>query len=73
MINNLKAVPDNRFGAGEAKFYIARLREKTGQSEQSLLARMVLFAFERMPEFDNFRKELRDEWETSKAQLVETK
>ena len=66
MINNLKAVPDNRFGAGEAKFKISRLRQETGQSEQSLLARMVLFAFAQMKEFAACREGIQKEWEAKR-------
>ena len=68
MINNLMAVKGNRFGAAEAKFKISRLRAETGLSEQSLLAKAVLFAFDKMPEFDGCREKIADEWEKESAE-----
>lgn len=67
MINNLKSVPGNRFGAAEAKFKISGLRRMTGQSEQSLLAKCVLYAFDKMPEYDACRETIQKEWEARAA------
>lgn len=73
MINNLKAVKGNRFGAAEAKFKISRLRVETGQSEQSLLAKCVLYAFDNMHEFDSCREGISREWSRRKNETIKQK
>lgn len=70
MINNLKAVKGNRFGAAEAKFKISKLRVETGQSEQSLLAKCVLYAIDNMPEFKAFREVISREWDRHKKETI---
>ena len=62
MINNLKSVRGDAYGAAEAKFVLARVKQYTGQSEQSLLCRMVLYAFGSSPEFDAVRPAILGEW-----------
>ena len=72
MIRNLKAVAGNRFGAAEAKFKLSRLREATGQSEQSLLVKLVLFAYEKMPEFAGCREKIDGDWAREKHLFTES-
>lgn len=62
MMNNLKSIPDGRYDAARAKFYLKSLREKTGISEQRILVTLLLAGFECEASIDGVREDVRREW-----------
>ena len=55
MINNLKSISGNRYGAKEALRLFSDIKEKTSRSEKDLLVSMVLFAVEHNEEYRKAR------------------
>ncbi len=55
MINNLKSISGNRYGANEALKLFTRIKEKTNRSERDLLVSMVLYAVEHNEEYRKAR------------------
>ena len=66
IMNNLRAVPDERLDAAKMKFYLRSLKEKTGLSEQALILKMLFFAFDNCGEFDELRESIVAEWKSTK-------
>lgn len=62
MVNNLKSAPDSILAAGEAKYYLRRLRQMTGHSEQSLLCELVLNGVRNHPEYSKYLKQIQGEY-----------
>ena len=66
MRNNLtKAVRTGIKDSGKACHYLKMLHRLTGRSEQFLLSSIVVDAVERLPEYKQFRQELKESWENS--------
>jgi len=63
MVNNLKSTPSTIHSASEAKFYLRRLRQMTGHSEQSLLCELVLTGIANHSEYSRYSKRLHEEFE----------
>lgn len=61
LINNLKSIADNRFGAQDAVESLARMKRQTGLSEKKLLTEMVIYAFEHDPMYETARSMLTGE------------
>lgn len=62
IVNNLHAAKDSMFGAPEMKFNISRMKQYSGMSEQSLIMRMMWFAYDNDPMFEPWRERLLNEW-----------
>ncbi len=56
MLNNLKSIAGNKYGADEAKAILSSTKQRTKCSEMELLERMVIFSFENSPEYNSARK-----------------
>lgn len=56
MINNLRSVSGERFGAKEALDCLSRSKAATGKSQRDLIVEMVLYAFENNPEYQRTRE-----------------
>lgn len=65
MVNNFNSIPDNKYNSAEVKFYIRRLRELTGRSEQSILVELVRCGFEHSDTFNRYRDTLLSEWKNT--------
>ena len=63
MVNNLKSAPETILAAGEAKYYLRRLRQMTGHSEQSRLCELVLNGVHNHPEYSRYLEQMRRDWE----------
>lgn len=63
MVNNFKSASDSILAAREAKFYLRRLRQMTGHSEQSLLCELVLCGVHNHPSYSGYLPQLRGEYE----------
>lgn len=66
MVNNLKSAPDTILAAGKAKFYLRRLRQMTGHSEQSLLCELVLNGVSNHPEYSRYLDQMKREYAAEK-------
>ena len=64
MVNNLNSIPGNKYNVEEAKFYISRLKEQTGRSEQSILVELVTCGFDNSETFSRYRSALKKEWDS---------
>ncbi len=66
MVNNLKSAPSTILAASKAKFYLRRLRQMTGRSEQGLLCELVLTGIKSHPEYSCYVEQLRNEYDEHK-------
>lgn len=74
MKNNLiKASEAGHPNAAKACYYIKRLRELTGRTEQSLLAQLVSEGVEGNPKFEEFREDLVASWKETCTAPVQAK
>lgn len=55
MINNLKSVSGERFGAREALECLSLSKTATGRSQRDLIVDMILYAFDKSPEYKSIR------------------
>lgn len=62
MVNNLKSAPDSIIEAGKAKFFLRRLRQMTGHSEQSLLCELVLNGVSNHPQYSQYLDKMTREY-----------
>lgn len=65
IMNNLRAIPDERLDAAKMKFYLRSLKEKTGLSEQALILKMLFFAFDNAEDFNSVRAGIVKEWKNN--------
>jgi len=65
MVNNLKSAPDTIIAAKEAKYYLRRLRQLTGHSEQSLLCELVLNGVKNHPGYSCYLNQMQGEYANS--------
>lgn len=61
--NNLNSVSGNRYNASKAKFYLTRLRQELGISEQRLIISLILDGFEINRDIESVREAIRKEWQ----------
>lgn len=67
MVNNLNSIPGNKYNVKEIKFYISRLKEVTGRSEQSILVELSACGFDNSETFQRYRDSLKKEWKKRQA------
>lgn len=74
MMNNLKCVTGDRYGAKSALKYITAIKSATGESEQTVLISMVLYALHNNPEYKKVKDTLMTDAEpVDKAKLCLTR
>lgn len=56
ILNNLKSIKDNSYGANKALQILREAKQRTHKSEQVLITELVLFAFENNPAYDEIRR-----------------
>lgn len=66
IVNNLHSAKGSTLGGAQMKFYVSRLKELSGMSEQSLIMRMLWYAFDNDKRHDPYRAQLTDEWSRKK-------
>ncbi len=62
IVNNLHSAKDTMFGGAQLKHHISRIKEMTGMSEQSLIMKMLWFAYENDEQYAQYRQPLAQEW-----------
>lgn len=64
MRNNLtKATRNEVKNADKACFYLKQLHKETGQSEQFILASIVIEGVEKLPKYKKHKQQLQERWE----------
>ena len=56
MLNNLKSIKNNSYGADSALEILREAKRRTRRSEQDIITEMVLFAFENNPDYSDARR-----------------
>lgn len=62
-MNNYRAVPPSKYNAGRVKYFITRLRQETGMTEQGIIFRLLAYGIDNHPEFAPYAAPIGGEWE----------
>lgn len=67
LTNNFHAAGGGFLDSDRMKYYVRRIRQTTGVSEQAVIMRMLWFAFENCADYEILRETLRAEYDARMA------